>query len=523
MNSQRRLSLLLVGPLLLLMAVWMVQCEGAQPDDVAVDETETDTSLTCNATYNLPASVSKIADCQDASDPQQCDIDYYSWQTFLALNAPSVGDQVSTTGDNVTQWASWSSTADLLDQGSNPGSSGSRSYPDACQSIPNYQNYRVIDQVGKVDDSFLEAQTQGLSANPVLASNGTFLRYEILLSPATYTWVVAHGLNRVTTLESWAQAGTEVTFPCGMPSYTGGDPADSLMGAMVLKNAWMDMTDSDATAFHTEDLLIYTPGYHNSTGQATCELKTMGLVGMHIAHKTLSQPNWTWSTFEHANNAPNCTGPPADGDGGASPDSLCPASATQDWNFYGETCNDGDACQTCNTVPALNGVTGSDTLCVNPTSGVGGWCLDQPPAASAGLSKLCRQIPLDASGDYSSAYTWNTACEGTLGGGVWSNYQLISTQWLDQQNAPTTCRTNQTQITATSAFRPKTSVTGSESPAGSRPFLGNTSMESYERSNCSGCHTKGFKTKFVVEGDTLTIVNDFMYWLVLEVPAAGNQ
>ena len=48
-------------------------------------------------------------------------------------------------------------------------------------------------------------------------------------------------------------------------------------------------------------------------------------------------------------------------------------------------------------------------------------------------------------------------------------------------------------------------------------------MESYERPNCTGCHVKGSGTTFVVDGENLKIVNDFMYWLVLEVPAANNQ
>lgn len=75
-------------------------------------------------------------------------------------------------------------------------------------------------------------------------------------------------------------------------------------------------------------------------------------------------------------------------------------------------------------------------------------------------------------------------------------------------------------------IRPLTSVTGDDEKQ--RPFLGNTSMESYERSNCTGCHSKGYATPFFLlsdptHQDTLTIVNDLMYWLILEVPAANNQ
>ena len=46
--------------------------------------------------------------------------------------------------------------------------------------------------------------------------------------------------------------------------------------------------------------------------------------------------------------------------------------------------------------------------------------------------------------------------------------------------------------------------------------MANTSMESYERSNCMGCHSKSTvkETGVVTEDGT-----DFVYFLGLEVPA----
>ena len=62
----------------------------------------------------------------------------------------------------------------------------------------------------------------------------------------------------------------------------------------------------------------------------------MGLVGLHIAHKTQHQPNWIWSTFEHVANAPTQGQP-------------IPAGAT--YNFYDPQCTaNGVACDT-NCVP----------------------------------------------------------------------------------------------------------------------------------------------------------------------------
>ena len=56
-------------------------------------------------------------------------------------------------------------------------------------------------------------------------------------------------------------------------------------------------------------------------------------------------------------------------------------------------------------------------------------------------------------------------------------------------------------------------------PTSRRSYLANTSMESYERSNCMGCHSKTTVDQKGVVTDEGT---DFVYFLGLEVPAAGD-
>ena len=164
-------------------------------------------AASCSLTYNLQADLTQDIPSQ-ATDADFMEL---AWNHFLALNAPTVGGQISVTGDNVPQWTQWSSTADMLNQ-ANPGPSGSRYYPEVCKSVANYQNYRVLQQVGKVDDSFLEAQSGGLSEHPVLDSAGNFLRYEILLSPAMYNEVLAKQWNDPAVL---AGLNNNVLFSCG--------------------------------------------------------------------------------------------------------------------------------------------------------------------------------------------------------------------------------------------------------------------------------------------------------------------
>jgi len=51
------------------------------------------------------------------------------------------------------------------------------------------------------------------------------------------------------------------------------------------------------------------------------------------------------------------------------------------------------------------------------------------------------------------------------------------------------------------------------------PYLANTSMESYERSVCMGCHQQAL-TINTSGTSTTTVSTDLMYFLQLEVPAA---
>lgn len=482
-------------------------------------ESEEDGNTTPNPllSYELPGDI-------PALDQEQ--VDLYSWQTFLALNAPAVGASVSTTGDNTTQLAAWSSSNDMircnlddsdcLCPGDDCRNSGSRYYPEACQAIEGYQQYRVIDSSFKADDSFLEAQTGGLSNLPLLDSRGNFLRYEILINPANYTHVVA---NRYYDWDTLYTLDSDPAMLCGSETYRGGDPANQASGSYTIKLAWMEAGLANNT-YHTEQHLVFNPAYRNSSGVATCELKTMALVGMHIGHKTIKQPNYTWATFEHVANAPDCSGlPPAGNQGGSAVNTGCPApsSLAEDFNFANNDCSDG-SCADCNTGPASNAPQGQCQ--VDPQSATEvGWCLDLPPASAAGKSQLCLQVPIAA--NYPNAHQWNEVFAAALGNAsVWSNYRLISTQWYKFDAVPTTCENTapgfeQDPATSRPLQRPQINVSSPE--GATRPFLHNSSMESYERANCNACHSKAFFTQ--ADGKTRRYT-DYNWWMSLETCAA---
>jgi hypothetical protein len=152
-------------------------------------------------------------------------------------------------------------------------------------------------------------------------------------------------------------------------------------------------------------------------------------------------------------------------------------------------------------------------VCENPdVASDTAWCLDLPPAAEAGTSKVCRQVPIAA--NYPTAHVLNRVCARRLGWrSAWRNYELISTQWFDSPSD--VCQTGSSP-TARDLILPQVDVSGAGQAT--RPILANTSMESYVRANCMGCHTNA-----TVDGQQGSPGTDMMYFLQLEVPAAAGS
>lgn len=481
--------------LILLVTILLLGCPA--PEEKTDDGTPTVDEATGG---NLAASASSCniqtgqLPTVPASFDTQEQVDIFSWETLGAIAG---------------QWTDWYTTVDMI-----CAEKDQRFVPSACQGQTG--SNRVLQQVGKVNDSFLEATVGGLSGNPVIDQNGNFLRYEIFpYYPNTYNWLVDTGLNKA--------VNAQVQFPC---------PDDPNSPSMTVKLAWMDAGEcggSGPSDIYTEDLLIFDPPDTTASGDASCNCRKMALVGIHIAQKTVNQGGWIWSTFEHKNNAPDCqpasanmpapTAPDAGtGKNSPGPNTACPTSASGSYHLYG----DCPACtSSCNTPPTK---TSADTCGDNKDD----WCIDvaRDTSGTAGtVSKLCRQVGFAEY--YDGATSWddtpgNKACQSQAPG-VWSNYQLISSQWLSPDT--TSCDNISASFGADNGISgtvngvttnvvptvtiPKNDTGGTTQ----RPFLANTTMESYERANCLSCHAKAETS----EGSYST---DFVYFLALEVPEA---
>ena len=132
--------------------------------------------------------------------------------------------------------------------------------------------------------------TVGVPAIPLVGVNGAYTRYEIHFNEAEFSAFVASG---------WAQAQNlpDESHPAHLPA-----------GSVAIKAAWLPMSEAEARAargrYYLETAEIVDVARTLKAGRVVCSKSAVALVGLHIAIKTLSRPQWVWSTFEHVDNVP---------------------------------------------------------------------------------------------------------------------------------------------------------------------------------------------------------------------------
>lgn len=360
-----------------------------------------------------------------AAGASAADIDAFSWQSFVALNWPADGrGKIGAAGDNVAVWQFWKQDTDVLvadGQVPIPWKKPSPIPPFCTEKAP--PGTRILTHYTKGGElgAFL---TPG--NGPLIDQNGEYVRFEILVNEAMYDFILANKLYSKAGQAAYDPGG-DVAFPSGMLN---GPP-----GAVMLKVAWKILgAGDDPKRFHQALAYVYDP-----LAMPSCTLKHVGLVGLHISHKTASAPQWIWSTFEHVDNAPQAGGTPQ-----------------PPYNFNdGDPANSQRGCELsalCNVVPAG---------AWNPNSGT------KTPVQVARLKDMTPTAVIQ-----NSAYT--AALSAVNPASVFANYRLIGTQFPSD-------------------------VTSASDPAGVPlpPFLANTTMETFLQgdtpnvsSNCAGCHAQ---------------------------------
>jgi hypothetical protein len=269
----------------------------------------------------------------------QVQFDTYSWETLVALNWPAdhTGKPCTKPGPecpytSITNapngtprvWDYYLSANQVIPTptefrvGSFPGAPacGARA---AAKGAPPV---RVLTMTSKADGSVVPDIIQPSTTEPLIDRNLNYTMYEIVLNQDEATYILTNHLNTVAGQE----AARTIDFPCGLLPGQKGPPAcagaPGSIGAIEIKAAWrlLDPAKDDLNSYFWREQDIYISAERSADHRPFCIAKAkLGLVGLHILHKTASQADWFWSTFEHRDNAPpttsasSCVGPAGPG------------------------------------------------------------------------------------------------------------------------------------------------------------------------------------------------------------------
>ena len=145
----------------------------------------------------------------------------------------------------------------------------------------------IIGSVSGIDD--IGQAAVGVLDPPIVAQNGRYVRTLTLFNQIAFDHIVKNRFFLRAELPRVPRPRPErpvIEFP---------------MGSIAVKSAWIDVTDLPAPLvkrFYTRTALV-----KRATG-AGCARLTVGLIGLHIAQKTPSRPQWIWSSFEQKDAVP---------------------------------------------------------------------------------------------------------------------------------------------------------------------------------------------------------------------------
>lgn len=398
----------------------------------------------------------------------QHDFDVLSWDTFVALNWPATANgqpdkdqQIGQNKDAPTVWQSWKEAYEIFLPGGAPPTpwgtlrTAPADWPPACKALFK-EGMTLLNQVGKTPN-VLGDSTQPFKTGPLIDQNGRYARFEIVVNEPMFDSIVT---NKLYSKQGQSTA-TKVVFPCSDPK---ADPPT--VGAIMVKASWKILSDEEKKSgrYHMTDAIVYTPPTNNPPVTEKCELLTVGLVGLHIVHKTSGEPQWVWSTFEHVDNCPTEGEPPS----------------KPKYNFFSKN----------SPVPAAN----------EPPPRPWDPNKTEPPDRRA---QIVRKIPIPPPERALNAL-YQDALRKVNPDSVWLNYELVNTQW--PTNPAKTCDVE------TSA--PVDRI-GMPAPQ----FLGNSTLESYIQgkvpnvsSSCMECHANATTYTSARPGN-IPIFSDFTYLL----------
>ncbi len=341
----------------------------------------------------------------DAAANSRAALADFAWRAFIALNWPSAleperrgePDREKILGDSGKRvWETFKSDAELFVVDGDgrriaPAPWASYAGPNPCgPEVDNRQ--KTIASFEAFADFNQPSFAVGEPANPLVAQNGAYTRYGIHFNAQEFTTFAANGWSRGLNLP---HASRPARFP---------------VGSIAVKAAWRPLTAGDPPSTrersYVERARIVDVARTLAAGRVVCAERDVALVGLHIAIKTASRPQWIWSTFDQVDNVP----PAGEGearepdarDAGVPYAYFDPSKPRRLWPPFGA---DG-------------------TLPVNWTN---------PPKLDPVPTQVVRRHPVDPRVMAVNRAYWSApGVKGT----IWERYMLVAVQWPTSREPP---------------------------------------------------------------------------------------
>jgi len=388
--------------------------------------------------------------------------DFYSWLTFLALNAPAKDPAgiANARGDEKTIWENGDTFKPLLDV-MLPG--GEKPYwdkqviPPACQALHVAHPDRMV--VKMIEESF----NQPFKTGPLIDQHNNYAIFDILMNRAMFDYIVNHNLFNQEGQKSAANSGLRIDFLPGQVNDAKHPGRKDDVGSIMIKVSWKILeAEDDKSKFHHVDALVAMPATPDGQFDPPCLEKTLGLVGIHIVHKTIERPQWIWTSFEHVDNVPEQS-------------DIDNHKLKPSYNFYDRSC-DAASCPSNETPPRPWDPEPQNNLKFRL----------RPDRKVLFNSQIVREVPLTT-----ATNTMNDQFHVVLGNSVWKHYILIGTQWPSASPC--------TADAAQAANAPFPFTDFDKQPdmncAPAPTFLANSTLETFSQgripqasSSCMACH-----------------------------------
>jgi hypothetical protein len=379
--------------------------------------------------------------------------DFYSWLTFIALNAPADDSEIKNSRpDTRTKWEDmrhFRQLADIMLLGGKAPQWGERrpqEVPAACRR--DYKPGMMVTQL--IEESF----NQPFKTGPLIDQNGNYALFDILLNQQMFDYIVRNRLY--SRNEQKRNSALKIDFPAGT-NPPAGQPAGGDPGTVMLKVSWKVLdSEKDKERFHNVDALVFIPGSEDGKTKEACVRRTLGLIGFHVGHKTKNRLQWIWTSFEHADNVPEQKDVDAR--------NLKPS-----YSFYDPAC-DAAKCPVNATPPRP-------------------WRFPDRSLKFPGgfKNQITRVTALT-----DDTKEINAKFQNILKGTVWANYMLLSTQWPSDFGCSSKSVQNPApNLPPNTDFEKQPDMNCAPAPA----FLANSTLETYSQgsvpqasSSCMGCH-----------------------------------